>query len=429
MDIVVDFPTLAVLQAVASMWRAEDRDGLADTGVFAAQHLLASTGSLFETLLQLGVTSDNVTVVGKAYSTCDAVAANIERRGIRIVNGGVGAEVGCFGQAFQDDVDRAWEEFIHRSRQNRMKRIVVLDDGGHALSAAARAKAQMPIVGIEQTTSGLGRIGHGYAWPIIGVASAAVKKAIEPPLIAEAVVEKCRADGVRVGNGKKCSVLGLGHIGRAMTSNLIAQGCVVRAYDRQPIVGMQMTGCTVCDSLKLAVAGAELVFGCTGDDVLHGTQAGLQGVVTLASCSSEDREFLAVLRQARNQGVLQGARRMNVLMDGAQLQVLRGGFPVNFDGSSESVPSSDIQVTRGLLLGGVLQAVRMLLGGAEEDSGASVMLAPAVQTEVVKAWFDARPVRRADYTAEIVSGSQDHSWVAQVSDGRQLDWTRLSFRR
>lgn len=78
----------------------------------------------------------------------------------------------------------------------------------------------------------------------------------------------------------------------------------------------------------------------------------------------------------------------------AHLTIMRGGFPINFDGSTVSVPSREIQVTRRLLLGAVVQAA--ICGGRYRDGGIkSVMLDPHLQEFVVNSWSkDASCVER-----------------------------------
>lgn len=70
------------------------------------------------------------------------------------------------------------------------------------------------------------------------------------------------------------------------------------------------------------------------------------------------------------------------------MHVLRSGFPVNFDNSLESVPSHDIQLTRGLIFGAVLQACD-LLQQTVTAFPRNVMLDPLIQELVLNTWGEA----------------------------------------
>jgi len=63
---------------------------------------------------------------------------------------------------------------------------------------------------------------------------------------------------------------------------------------------------------------------------------------TLISCSSEDKEFLSLLRVINNTSlnVFDPLDDIEYISEfGAKIHLLRGGFPVNFDNSGESVPT------------------------------------------------------------------------------------------
>src|SRR5262249_958172 len=75
-------------------------------------------------------------------------------------------------------------------------------------------------------------------------------------------------------------------------------------------------------------------------------------------------------------------------LDRGTLTILRSGFPMTLDGSRESVPADQIQLTRALLLGGVLQALEV-----PSDDHHAVMLSPQLQARLTSIWFDLYPDR------------------------------------
>jgi len=113
----------------------------------------------------------------------------------------------------------------------------------------------------------------------------------------------------------------------------------------------------------------------------------LTGHKTFVSCSSGDIEFNALL-QAIGTAVppLQrdplGTLQVTFPHAGLRVTVMCGGFPANFDRTNQSVPDQNIQLTRGLLLGAVVQATDRVASARPRNE----MLSPSVQRFVVDEW-------------------------------------------
>jgi hypothetical protein len=189
----------------------------------------------------------------------------------------------------------------------------------------------------------------------------------------------------------------------------------------------------VCSSLEELFEKSDCIFGCTGESLLDGCTwwRNLVGKRTLISCSSGDREFQTVLR-VLNDSATRGRNKLAdswISVGRSKFLVIRGGFPVNFDGSPESVSGIDIQLTRALLLAGVIQAARRntRLG----DGYQPLMLEPEVQKFIVENWLRLVPQRRQNYAPEVLqifarlpliaqhSGGEDH----QTATRRELGLT------
>jgi len=149
-----------------------------------------------------------------------------------------------------------------------------------------------------------------------------------------------------------------GAIGKAVTSALESQGKRVVIYDKN-----QSTDSS--DSLEHIIERADYIFGCTGADItsniVHSIlQARSQKV--FLSCSSEDKEFLSLLQEITKKKRF----HQDIIFDdisyttdaGGAITIVKGGFPVNFDDSGESVPSQDIQLTRALVIAGIIDAIK-----------------------------------------------------------------------
>ncbi|HEU0005617.1 MAG TPA: NAD(P)-dependent oxidoreductase, partial [Terriglobia bacterium] len=279
----------------------------------------------------------------------------------------------------------------------------------------------LPVVGIEQTMSGLALLDAPPPFPVIDVASSAAKQWIEPPMISEAVL--ARLQPYRLPDSP-VGVVGFGNIGKAMTQTLSRIQPPILAFDEN--IGPEgKSGTTVfCDSLRELYSKSATIFGCTGKDTLAGKDwwPQLTGERLLISCSSQDMEFRSILLSLNDGNhefvsSQQLTSEVTVRLRQGKLQILRGGFPLNFDGSKESVPVADIQMTRGLLLGAILQAVSLIEDGYTRPL--RTMLLPELQRLVVSEWIQIRASRRTSFEPWLLDRFllDDLSWIANNSGG------------
>jgi hypothetical protein len=298
--------------------------------------------------------------------------------------------------------------------------LIVLDDGGFCIKGMPVFQ-DLPVVGIEQTMSGLALLDASTPCPVIDVASSAAKQWIEPPMISEAVLARLqpyRLPGSTVG------VVGFGNIGKAMTQALGRIQSPIFAFDEN-IGPEEKSGTTVfCDSLGELYSKSATIFGCTGKDTLAGKGwwPQLAGERLLISCSSQDMEFRSILlslNDGKHEPVSsqQLTSEVTVPLGQGKLRILRGGFPVNYDGSRESVPAADIQMTRGLLLGAILQALSLIESGRTKP--VRTMLLPDLQRLVVSEWIQIRASRRTSFEPWLLDKflQDDLSWIAANSGG------------
>ena len=439
------FPVLPVLEELRARLSKFTVGKLDDVGFVCVQHLLETTGSLLECLIQMGARPGNIFVVGKCYSTNQDTLRRLRRLGVRAEGGRKPDRFGCFTRALERDVAELWDTAVEKAVQRRLRSFVVLDDGGHCLALIPPAvRSQFVISGVEQTTRGY-RIGARVpaGFPIIQVARSAAKQHIEPPMISEAVLNKVNSS-IPVANGRlRCGVIGLGRIGQAVATHLVRLGHTVHVADLSEALSDTVQGALWCETAQEVLGSTDLIFGCTGRDVFGRARYGsqdlgrwkkakwlkkLSGEKTLASCSTGDIEFLALLKtEVRNSGeaAFDSLGSACVEKPNATWTILRGGFPVNFDGSPESVSSGDIQMTRGLLLCGIVQA--LLARGRKRVRGERwEKLDPAMQRFVVGTWLRSRESRRQWYPEAIMMGFMDRSWIQSHSHGYDAHYPALA---
>ncbi|MBI4446909.1 MAG: hypothetical protein HY645_13510 [Acidobacteria bacterium] len=376
-------------------------------------------------MIRLGARPQNIYLLGKFYSTNQEVKRKLRNLGVQVQEDTVPRGWGGFGDVLKRDIAKMWKMLQERASEAGFKTIVVLDDGGHCLAGVPRwVLKNYTVVGIEQTTSGLQQL--PFRLPVIQVASSAAKKKIEPPMIGKTVIDKIGLAIPRNGKMGKCGVIGLGNIGRAVARELRSRGYGVFAHDSDP----SAVGCAPdvnwCEDIQDVFKQADYIFGCTGKDILWLAKwlEKVEGCKTFISCSSEDSEFLSLLRSFNR--LWQSLPAPNALDDVSYelprgyLRILRGGFPINFDGSPESVQAKDIQMTRALLLGAIMQAVLSEEQGKRGSNGLE-MLDPVVQRFAVKGWLKLQPRRAQWYPQDTLKGFNQIDWIRENSGGSEVN--------
>jgi len=388
------------------------------TAVVSVQHLLETTGSLFEALFDLGLLPTHTFVLGKLYSTNSAVENELKSLGVHVLAPSRRFAWGAFSSQFQLDVAKLWE-YAASTLPNDVRRILVLDDGGFALSTVPEhLKRRFEIAGVEQTTSGLTVNREGFKCPVVEVASSAVKRVLEAPIIRAAVLRR-----VSQNLQPNCSigVVGLGSIGNAIAAHLIKEGFHVNGFDRRAAVACDPQ-INVVSSLEELLVNSNQVFGCAGTDIFENNDCWrhIPDPPALYSCSSQDVEFGSVLRSLNGVGQFSDHQDrladVYVPCDGGTLRIVKGGFPVNFDGTRESAPASEIQVTRALLMAGLLQA-RELLSSPYGLRSEGWMLSPEVQRMIALEFLSLQMPASSLFAVDHANSFTDVSWIESHSGG------------
>lgn len=362
------------------------------TWVIAVQHLLQTNIELFDVLLRLGLQPQNIIVVGKGYSTSQEVTEALRARGIAVFPNTQSSRVGEFAQSFEQELTRALELLKRSISYGQASRVLVLDDGGRLIARIAKELPASHIVGIEQTTSGIRKIEKGVGFPVVNVAQSAAKLAYESPLIAEAILSKLAGLMPTYSRKQVVGVVGLGSVGRSMVSGLESQGhTVFTAELPQFQIGADLRKARrFVDLLR----ECDLVFGCSGTDLFcrEGLVKHSASRLYLASCSSEDIEFLGLLKRSGKFGQFHDWPAPDLVFreQDREVTILRGGYPINFDETGVSARNEDIQLTTSLVLGGILVAYEIL---SSEFAGRQelVPIPPELQSAILCDWFSVAP--------------------------------------
>jgi S-adenosylhomocysteine hydrolase len=419
------YEKLPVLEALFNRANIKEPSfGIENILFVCVQHLLHTSVDLFETLIALGANPKHIFLLGKHYSTCNAVATRIKELGIQLQELTPLQKLGEYTPVFNADLLNMWQKVQDHLKQHDITAAIVLDDGGKCLEFITHGiLKELPTIGIEQTTAGLfNPTVINLKTPFIDVASCAVKIHLESNLIIEAILEKLNVILPLQKNGLICGVVGVGVIGKAVIEKLLSLEHNVLVYDQEVNAYDNVKTATSCDSLEQLFSQADYIFGCTGRDITENLD--LEKIIdrnkVFISCTSEDKEFLSLLKNIENKH--SASNQFSPLNDikwslqnGAVIHIIKGGFPVNFDDSGESVSAHKIQLTRGLLLIAIIQAIVSLPELASKSISGRVMLDPEAQKFIVNTWLNA--VKTHNFSDQLIDKFKDIEWILSNSGG------------
>jgi hypothetical protein len=370
-------------------------DGKVDKSLFtncvivAAQHLLEETGSLFQTLLRIGgkALAGNIFVVGKPYSSNPRVLHRIRNLGVQVKELVEVWPPGEFEDAWHRACHSLWAQVQEHLKANgHIRKVLILDDGGvlHKTVPAAILKSKR-VAGVEQTSKGLKLAGE-CPFPVIGVACSAAKARLEPSIIAETNWRKLQTVLPQACAAQTMAVCGLGNVGGRLASYIVDKfkqqlrqaGLADRAlflFDRDATKLSSAVGgewITKATSLISVFQQAEVIFGCAGEDLTADILPEIDAISDgraryLISCSSFDIEFASLLKKASlSPGITPFDLAYYENKSGTCFLIPQAGFPITFDRAPSAAPMDLIQLTRGLLFVGLVQAAE-LADGANKD--------------------------------------------------------------
>jgi len=425
------FPKLPVLKKLSQRFLNLLELPFENITFVCVQHILETTGSLFEALTRHGAKPENIYIMGKFYSTHAETAERMRKElGLKYYDSKVPIRLGEFHNYFSKDINSLWVQVIRKLKQAHNHSIIVIDEGGMCIRRVPDyVLRNFNVIGLEQTTSGI-KNHHQTKFPVIDIASSAIKKHVECLLIIETIIEKLKSH-INLKNNSTYGVIGLGNIGRSLAIYLKNKGLRVNIYDIDPVKECP-SGVHKCPNVIDLLNSSEIIFGCTGDHLPNESWfSEVTGEKILVSCSSADIEFLEILHRAENP--LIERKNNHYLIQTAVYKdldnkliyrILNGGFPINFDRTSQSVPSMDIQLTRGLIFAGMIQAAALLETDIKYLPN-TIMLDPILQRYTIKTWMQYRK-SRLDFHSDLkVKNLTDTDWIKRES-GKGINITHFT---
>ena len=423
-------PELPVLNALREKAQFLPIINLKKAALVSIQHNLESTPSLYQQLIKLGLPANNIYASGKWYSDNVQVIERIKKMGIHYIDSPAPSNITQYRDCNRRKMEKIWLTCHDDIKKKQIDTLLVLDEGGRLLeSMPYELRLTCKTAGIEQTKAGLFNTNsHFVPFPIINIADSFAKRDLESPLIADAIWQHIHTLIHTDSNLKSATVFGVignGAIGSNVVKNLLAQGHFVLIYDEKESAFNIGTFKRLfrMSSIQGVILNSEVILGCTGKDITqHLDIKSIAMNKTFISCTSEDKEFFSLLKfiASESNQIYPPFSDINYKLGGnVSIKIIRGGFPVNFDKSPISVPTQDIQLTRGLLFGGILQALTVVKkpmgNGWAINHPVLFSLDPHIQKFVVDIWRKFQPEKR--YPKPLLDSFQDIDWIKNKSGG------------
>lgn len=428
-----EFDIRPVLRGLVNESPFFEKSPFKDVLLVGLQHILGTTVDMFSVMREFGL--EEAIIGGKNYSTHLESAGKLHELGFTYIPDKYQLGYGHFDDCMREVVYTIWFKAQEKLKEKKFRAMIILDDGADLLratpgslfyagSTVEEINRPNTIIGIEQTRGGTNHpLFHGLPFPIINVAGSLAKTQIEYPFVAKIVSDKVLALIEEITpNLKKTPVIGVfghGTMGKTIVASLTSHNLPVIVFEKNQEKRENVLPAIHYDNSAVLIANADIIVGCTGEDItalpenlsafLYSKQA-----KWLISTGSKDHEFNSLLRLIQHEmkslgcipNPLENIRYENKV--GASLNILRGGFPINFYNHKHSVPPEQIWPTRAALLLACLTAAQINRVVLKSKTN-TIMLPPQVQMSIIKKYCSLNP------------NDEGLSYLAKLTDQEMLD--------
>lgn len=427
---------MEVTGALSSCARGSSFDFGEDTALVAVQHMLYQTVDLFQAAGEIGLKPENIFALGKVYSNNGPIIAELRDMGVTVLDSTF-PRPGEFDETFGRDVRLLWSIVGERLAQRRIKRILVLDDGGKCITnIPVELLLQYQVAGVEQTSLGMFVFEQNPPpFAVVLWARSAVKLMIGGHIFSHCLINRLHSQFLR-GNSLEdleVGIVGLGSIGKGLADFASRQGSKVLFYDPNP--NLHVPPClsrriTRVDSLEELMLRCEYVFGASGRNPFADKwPMAYRPGIRLLSASAGDQEFGPIIRDLRTRSgfTVEDDTWDITCEDGPSgpIHIAYQGFPYNFvSRAASAVPSRIVQIETAGLFAGLIQArnhLTLVERGYAENGGLHRSSLEA-QRFVLDLWLNTMQQHGIDirqrygYDPAMLAASMNSGWLAAHSE-------------
>lgn len=319
-------------------------------------HIVYSSLSFFQALIDLGFKKENIFILGKSYSTVPEVASFLKKNDFNVLTMRLPEHWGDYERVANLDSMILMKNLLKAVKKSRKPKIIIMDSGAVLTKAVYNTliSQNLDVVGVELTTQGTYK---KYVYPVVEVALSEAKRELESNFIAISILEALNKRGF-LKKEFTYGILGCGAIGKNLLHSFKEKGYTAVCYDTKkaliPRIFYRNIGTLLSES--------DCIIGTTGISSLKKEALdNMKDRVVLVSTSSKDTEFSDFLFDI---GVPFNTKApfsdfIFETKNKKKLIITNGTFPINFDRIGAPNPTGDpeIMLTRGLWLAGLIQAI------------------------------------------------------------------------
>ena len=426
-------PTLEVTQSLFERAKSAFFTFGEDTALVAVQHMLEQTVDLFETIARIGLSRRNIFALGKVYSNSQPVIETLRNRGITVVET-TPPEPGKFDEYFAQDAKKLWQVVAEKLAGRRIKRLLVLDDGGACITTVpGEVIRRYSICGVEQTSLGMFRFEQQPPpFAVFSWARAAVKLEIGGQLFSQCLIDRLRKEFADR-KPEQLGIIGMGSIGRAVANLVAREGRRVLYYDPYQHLKIGTTlraQVSPVESLEELMAGCDYVIGCSGRGPFENNWPLMHRPgIKLVSASGGDQEFRPIICYLSERPDFRvdpdSWDITSELGPCGPIRIAYLGYPYNFvSRAREAVPTRIVQLETGGLLAALIQAriyFTFCEAGLARNSGIH-RVSPAAQRFVYEEWLRVMKKSQIDlvevfgHDPATLRAAHHEAWLAKNSE-------------
>lgn len=270
--------TSKVIDRMVTVIPEEIKSQFKKTILVSCQRNIETAVTIYQAMKKLGIRK--IYSVGNYYADHEKIKKAMLDEVVCLLPSNKPMNPGEFQGVCRQDIRAMWNRCSKELEDDDVETVIVLDDGGYCLEEMpVYIRLNHRVAGIEQTREGLySPMANELPFPVIEVASSALKCEIEPILMVKTLIKELEdkmRDIFNKFNFNKKTVIGIignGAIGSAVAQYFSSLGYTVVIYDENEdtfTYSPTRSRLYRMPSIEALISNSQCIFGCTGKDALR----------------------------------------------------------------------------------------------------------------------------------------------------------------